>query len=400
MPNVRGLSALRALVSAVIAVLALWSVPAYAVTWTVTAKATTDVEPMKSYPDLIEVTVQKDGAAAPNDTKVLVERISGDAKLLDPASSKLGESVTLATKDGTASATVFMQKKERAIFTVKVVDADNKTLAMTEEPVDLQSGGLASNPGKPCTQVRPEDVEIQKGDRTIKLLKDERCSTGVWLYTGMVVDSFAAKVLNDYFNPNDSNDLKTSFIAGIDVEQYVGRNTWLYLETVNGVRSVDVNCRDNPRVEVCEGRDTNQQFLFILRNARALEAFVGARYEFPRGNNNGRFYLKTQAGFLDVAGAGTDIIDNHTFLAAGYLSADDRFEDSYVEVGFGKSDIFDSYENRRFKFDGYLTSPLAGSNTTSWFLQMTVDSDFRSGPDSIQIYFGVDFDLRQLSLRF
>lgn len=398
MSSARGLGALA---SALFAVALSWSIPAYAVTWTVTAKAPADVEPMKSYPDLIAVMVHKDGAPAPDGTKVLIERISGDAKLLDPVTSVLGDAVTLQTASGKASASVFMQQKSRAIFTVKVVDAANATLAMTEEPVELQSGGLASDPGAPCTEVRSEDVQVQKGGTTITLLKDERCRTGVSLYTGMIVDSFAAKELNKYFNPNDANDLKTSFVAGIDVEQYVGRNTWLYLETVNGVRSVDVDCRANPTTEVCEGSNpTNQQFLFILRNARALEAFVGARYEFPRGDGNGRFYLKTQAGFLNVAGAGTDIVDNHTFLAAGYLSADSRFEDSYVEVGFGKSDIFDSYENRRFKFDGFLTAPLAGSNTANWFLQMTVDSDFRSGPDSIQIYFGVDFDLRQLSLSF
>jgi hypothetical protein len=380
-----------------------WSLPAFAVEWTVTATATADIEPMKSYPDLIQVAVKKDGAAAPDDTKVVIERISGDAQLFDPATSKLDQTVTLKTKGGNASATVFMQKKPRAIFTVKVVDAGNAMLAMTEEPVDLESGSgdLASAPGQPCTEVREDDVEITRGNTKITLEKDERCRTGVWLYTGMVVDSFAAKELNKYFNPNDANDLKTSFVAGIDVEQYVGRNTWLYLETVNGVRSVDVDCGANPTTEVCEGNNaTNQQFLFILRNARTLEAFLGARYEFPKGDGNGRFYLKTQAGFLNVAGAGTDIVDNHTFLAAGYLSADERFEDSYVEVGFGKSDIFDSYENRRFKFDGFLTAPLAGSNTAQWFLQMTVDSDFRSGPDSIQIYMGVDFDLRQLSLRF
>jgi hypothetical protein len=378
------------------------SVPALADDkWSVQAALASGVKTMTSYPGGIKIAAKKNDAAAPDGTKVTLTRISGDAQLFDPATSKLGSTVDVTTTGGNGTATLYMQANPEAFFSVTVFDATN--VSRDTAVLQINAGDLEASGAAPCAVVRVTDeiIPATATQEAITLKADDRCRTGVWLYTGMVLDSFAAKELNKYFNPNDANDLKTSFIAGIDVEQYLGRNNWLFLETVNGVRSIDVDCTASPTVEVCSDKTpTNDQFLYILRNARTLEAFLGFRHEFGAGDNNGRFYLKTQLGFLDVAGSGTDIVDSHTFLAGGYLSIDDRFADSYVEVGFGKSDIFDSYENRRFKFDGFLTAPLAGSNSTQWFLQMTVDSDFRSGPDSIQIYMGLDFDLRQLSLRF
>ncbi|HEX2123258.1 MAG TPA: hypothetical protein VHL59_16625 [Thermoanaerobaculia bacterium] len=235
---------------------------------------------------------------------------------------------------------------------------------------------------------------------------DKRCKTGVTIYTGVVIDSFAAEELNKYVNPNDANEVKSSFIAGVNVEQYVGGRTWLYLETVNGVRSTDVDCGATPQLEVCLDNDpdndpqTNNQFFYILRNARTLEAFAGVRHELPASpTTNGRFYGKSQLGFIDVAGAGKDIVDNFIYLAGGFTTADTYFEGSYLEVGLGKNDIFSTGGNRRVKFDGFLTAPFGGPNSlANWFMQMTVDSDFRSGPDSIQIYVGFDLDLRRFTL--
>lgn len=235
---------------------------------------------------------------------------------------------------------------------------------------------------------------------------DKRCKTGVTIYTGVVIDSFAAEQLNDYVNPNDANAVKSSFIAGVNVEQYVGKRTWLYLETVNGVRSTDVDCGANAQLEVCLDNDpdnnpqTNNQFFFILRNARTLEAFAGVRHELPTSPaTNGRFYGKSQLGFIDVAGAGKDIVDNFIYLAGGFMTADTYFEGSYIEVGAGKNDIFTKGGNQRIKFDGYLTAPFGGQNSiANWFMQMTVDSDFKSGPDSIQVYIGFDIDLRRFTL--
>jgi hypothetical protein len=406
------------MVSFLLAILCSATVSAHAEdTWEITVEMTkSGIETMKIYPDLIKATVKKNGAAAPDDTLVLIERQTGDAQLLDPATSKVGDTATLKTKDGTASATVFMRSKSAAAFSARVVDASNATVKKADDLAMINTGGFEESSEKDCaSKVQPNDIlipekTVTRGNQTIKIPartipKDTRCRTGVWLYTGMVVDSFAAKELNDYINPEAADDLKTSFIAGVDVEQYIGGNSWIYLETVNGVRSTDVDCSGTNAddIPVCQENkgDNNAEFLYILRNARTLEAFLGVRKEFvPRSADaNGRWYAKVQGGFIDVAGAGTDIVDNHIFLAGGYLSMDDRFGDSYVEVGFGKNDIFHSYENRRIKFDGFLTSGLGDSETTSWFLQMTVDSDFRKGPDSIQIYMGLDFDLRKLSLR-
>jgi len=230
---------------------------------------------------------------------------------------------------------------------------------------------------------------------------DLRCKTEVSLYTGLVIDSFAAKELNNYINPDDSNAIKSSFVAGVDVAQYMGGGNWLYIETVNGVRSSDVDCAQTPTIEVCKDNPaTNQQFLYILRNARSLEAFVGVRHEFtPKANANGFLYVKSQMGFIDVAGSGQDIVDNHIYGAVGFMSSDKQFARSYVEVGVGKTDLFKKYGNQRVKFDGFLTKKLPGSDSANWFMQMTVDSDFRKGPDSIQIYIGLDFDLRKFAFK-
>lgn len=380
-----------------ILLLLTWSVAAVAQdVWSASARTTSTVFPSHIFPDLIEVTVKKNNAAAPDTTDVEITRISGDALLLNPTTNAFGTTATVKTTGGKATATVQTQASSVAIFTV-TVKSGGAAVTTTPEPVILRTGGFDPVTGQTeCTKVDPQATPANGGD--------DRCRTQLGVFTGMVIDSFAANELNDYVNPDAASDLKTSFIAGVDGEQYVGRNTWLFLEIINGVRSTDVQCTADSKVEVCQenvpaGANGNEEFLYILRNARALEAFLGARYEFAKGKGNGRFYLKSQLGFLDVAGAGVDVVDSHTYLAGGFLSDDTRFRRSYVEVGLGKSDIFHSKENRRFKFDGFLTAPLSDARATQWFLQMTVDSDFRSGPDSIQIYFGLDFDLRQMSLR-
>ena len=86
-------------------------------------------------------------------------------------------------------------------------------------------------------------------------------------------------------------------------------------------------------------------------------------------------------------------------IALGIQAASGRFQDSYLEAGFGKTDLFERRPGRRFKFDGFLSWRINGLSDILGifpFAQITVDADFADGPDSIQSYFGLDLDMRCL----
>ena len=169
-------------------------------------------------------------------------------------------------------------------------------------------------------------------------------------YVGVAVDTFAAGELNRYFNPDDANKIKVRGVGGLDFAYrlYNGpcsdndkRNNegardcdstspgkpqlWVFGETVHGARSADVDCKANPSLSVCKLFLSNPTFspdqtLYLLRNATSLEAYAGARAEFftlaPNSKSPANLYLKTEAGFLTVAGAGK-LTPNHTSVALG-----------------------------------------------------------------------------------
>lgn len=236
-------------------------------------------------------------------------------------------------------------------------------------------------------------------------------------YTGVGIDSFAAGEIEQYLNPESSGDIHSRFVAGFDFQYRVTgkaddhRQLWLYGETVHGMRSTEVNCDDQKNADVCSGAAAGA--LAIIRNATSLEAFVGMRYEFGLLQNGSpspaRLYVNGQAGFLTVSGSGGDVVDM-TQVGFGLRAGDGRYESSYFEVGYGRSDLFLVHPARRCKINGRLSwlpnevSSKAGARARNpWrrfhvapFVEMTVDADLGSGSDSIQSYFGFDFDLDYL----
>jgi hypothetical protein len=88
---------------------------------------------------------------------------------------------------------------------------------------------------------------------------------------------------------------------------------------------------------------------------------------------------------------------------AADVAAKGLFRDSFLETGWGKSDIFRLHAGRRFKIHGYLSWDLGGED--SWlarhgmkpFIEITVDSDFGKGADSVRSYYGFNFDLGKLA---
>jgi hypothetical protein len=248
-------------------------------------------------------------------------------------------------------------------------------------------------------------------------------------YVGIAVDTFAAGELNKYFNPDDANKIKVRGVGGFDFAYrlYNGpcsdndkRNNqgsrdcdstspgkpqlWVFGETVHGARSADVDCKANPNLSVCKLFLSNPTFspdqtLYLLRNATSLEAYAGARAEFftvaPNSKSPANLYLRTEAGFLTVAGAGK-LTPNHTSIALGLIATSGRFHESFLDVGYGRTKLFAVNPNHRWKVHGYLTWNAFGEALGRYvrpYAEMTVDTDLGPGADSVQSYFGINFDV-------
>ncbi len=234
-------------------------------------------------------------------------------------------------------------------------------------------------------------------------------------YIGLAIDSFAGSDTLEYLNPGASGKTHERAVGGFDFAyRLMGDPTpktndskfepslWVYGETVHGVRSVDVNCTQNENLPVCQKslvQPTNpgDQLYFMLRNATSLEGYLGLRYEFwglqKTADVPANLYVKVQAGFLDVSGAPGSALDMHQ-VSLGAIATKGKFEDSYLEVGWGRSDMFALARRRRLKVDGYLERYVARG--VSFFTQLFVDTDLGRGSDAIQTYIGFSFDLDHL----
>ena len=255
-------------------------------------------------------------------------------------------------------------------------------------------------------------------------------------YLGTAVDNFAGSEVRTYLNPEAAGPTEHRLIFGFDFEyRLVGdryRRTspknsqlWIYGETLRGVRSRDVECpTDGQAAAVCADiRNTNlfptldnipEKAGFIMKNATSFEGYVGLRWEFLGLNyaednepkdTAASVYLRAQAGLLAIApnedmGAtttswrGSDSVDNH-LIAIGVVATNGGMSGSYVEVGFGRTDLFDR-NDKRWKFDGLLSFKVA-QDWVRPFVQVVVDSDFGNGSDSIQTFVGIDFDVGRLA---
>ena len=249
-------------------------------------------------------------------------------------------------------------------------------------------------------------------------LVDCRETIQATFFLGIAVDTFAGAETVEVLNPDATGGLQERGIGGFDFTYRLagdpkrdlkdGRNwslgsqLWLFGETVHGTRSADIDCQKNAEFPTCRdtlaalGKDPNpqDQLLFILRNATSLEGFAGLRWEFltlqRRSGSPINVYLKGQAGFLTTTGTPDDVVDVHHF-GLGVIATKGDFQDSYVEVGFGRTDVFAIRPKSRWKIDGLISRSM--TQGISFFAQIVVDSDVGGGSDSIQSYIGFDFDL-------
>jgi hypothetical protein len=235
----------------------------------------------------------------------------------------------------------------------------------------------------------------------------------VSLFTGSSIDSFAASDLKKYLNPQASGNVQEQLVAGFDFSlRVVGSKekperpqVWLYGETVHGVRSGDVDCAKNENAELCRSLNfkppsdpaSAAPSIAIFRKSTSFEGFFGLRAELLqlRPDSEGatsRLYVKGQLGFLTVANNGDDVIDMH-HVALGIVMSRGLLQDSYVEMGYGRNDVF-SDRHSRFKVDAMMSLDINKPITP--FAQIVVDADFGGRPDSIRSYFGFDINVKEL----
>jgi hypothetical protein len=252
---------------------------------------------------------------------------------------------------------------------------------------------------------------------------DDRDSFEASAYLGLSVDTFTASDFRSvvYNNPNEASEKRERMIGGFDFGyRLIGDphspkqpQLWIYGETLHGARSAEVDCSgpDNTKPSVCSVKENplnpqnavgaGQKLVYLLRNASTLEGFVGLRAEFlpiQLGSRDpARLYVNGQLGFLSIADSGGDVFDVH-HVGLGAVSTAGRFEGSHLEVGYGRNDVFLLNRHKRFKVDGCLTWGGAKLQKVGLkpFFQLLVDADLSNGADSVQTFFGLNFDLSKI----
>jgi hypothetical protein len=176
---------------------------------------------------------------------------------------------------------------------------------------------------------------------------------------------------------------------------------------MHGVRTADVDCRDSDqRPPVCDQptlQNVRSQAQFILKNATSLEVWASPRVEFHtlQGGTDSpaKLYAAANLGFIALDDAPqTGVYRSHHF-GVGLAADAGSFDGSYLEVGWGKNELF-SKEWNRLKIAGLLSFSI--EKLPIWrdlgrlFVEMTIDNSLESGPDSVRTFFGVDVDLKKL----
>jgi hypothetical protein len=243
---------------------------------------------------------------------------------------------------------------------------------------------------------------------------DQRGNLQLNLFMGWTLDTFAADKFNNFVNQGASGDVKYRITGGFDGDYRLFQSStydqqlWIFGRAKYGVRSaaVEADCAKNPDLDVCK---LNQDLsvpkpsgtaLYILRNATSLEAFMGFRWEFLGLNlatpGYARLYVSSELGGLSVSGANNDVIDAHQFVALGARVAEGDFKNTFFEVGWGRTDLFEKNRNRRVKFTarGVWHTPVAeaAGRPVALYAQFAADTDFGRGADSIQTELGLIFD--------
>jgi len=237
-------------------------------------------------------------------------------------------------------------------------------------------------------------------------------------YLGTAFDNFAPNVVGAYQNADAASGTKSRWLAGVEAQyRLLGKASdtvqlWVATKTLHGVRSADVDCKQTPSVAVCSARaPTSDKFLFILQHASTIEAHIDPRLEFltlqPGSDVPTKIYITARFGFLDLEGAPK--VFNSDGVGLGLVAPSGVFKNSMAQVEWGRSEQFQSNRSwNRLKIEGILAfdiMPGLRDQLEFWkrlggasrvFIGISVDRNPGGpGPDSVQSYVGIDFDLRR-----
>ena len=245
---------------------------------------------------------------------------------------------------------------------------------------------------------------------------DERDDFESLIYAGEIADAFAPNTAGNY-KPGTSYDSKTRFIAGADVQyRFVGEpgdqwQFWVRGRTLHGVRSADVDCSGTPKPPVC-GTPSPDSYTFTVTRASSLEAWVEPRVEFWTLNKDrevpGTLYVFERIGFIDLPDSPKVFESDGVGIGARVPKG--AFRDSEVGAAWGRTLLFESAPKwNRFKINAVLVFnmlPSLGEQAKFWngfgktargFVGISVDRNPGGpGPEAVQSYFGLAFDIRQL----
>lgn len=153
------------------------------------------------------------------------------------------------------------------------------------------------------------------------------------------------------------------------------------------------------------GLDPTSSATALLRTADAGEFYIGLRPVFFYGGDASErpgqaAYLRLELGGIAASEGNGDLIDM-SFYGAGWERTTGRWQNSYLECGGGRSDVF-ARDSRGRRFKGrmgieYSLSPVGDDRSlSSIFVQARVDTDFKSGPDGVRLLYGLRLDAQNV----
>lgn len=221
---------------------------------------------------------------------------------------------------------------------------------------------------------------------------------------GYGIETFAGDDLRKFVNPEESGNPRILPQMEFDFSYRVGGDFetdlqfWGYGGTQFANRITEVRCDEV--VAACAGFAVSGQQERAFQVGTTVETYGGFRFEFLSlqafSDDVAKVYVKGHSGFTTVSGSGGGALDSHR-VGLGLVLVTGRHEGSYIEFGFGRSDIFLDHRGSRFTFDALLTwsAPYLEDYVLTPFLRTTTISDFSDGSDSIRTVIGVrlDFDV-------
>jgi hypothetical protein len=322
-------------------------------------------------------------------------------------------SVSLTINGQPATRLSFPAAKPGALYVVSLSDPlrerDNVTVSATDIQYSVEV--LPAPPNTPAVDSCSPDVKVKNDERSVFEASG---------FVGKAFDNFAPNTAGGYRDPAATaaaSTVKSRWTAGVLAQYRLFGNPgsdyqlWLTSYTLSGLRTADVDCSAAPAPPVCGSTaPTSERFLYVVEHASTLEAHVDARFEFLTLQRDSELPIKVYAaarfGFLDLEGAPR--VYNSNSLGAGILAPKGVFRNSLAQVAWGVSEQFGSDPHwNRLKIDGLLAFDLMPGlrdriefwkrfgGSTRFFVEIAVDRNLRDGPDAVQTYVGLLFDLRQ-----